>query len=96
MRMSPSQQSTPSQEREYDEDITSLHLEGSTSMQGPMTRARARRLGQKVNSFLRHINYLITEPMILPNDFCLLITCNGVSEEDAMGDNGMLEVNELS
>jgi hypothetical protein len=69
-------------------------------MQGPMiglmTHSRARHLGQKVNSFLSHINYLITEPMILPIDFCLLITCDGVSEEDAMGDNGMLEANELS
>jgi hypothetical protein len=49
-----------------------------------------------VNSFLSHINYLITGSMILPNDFCLLITCDIVSEEDAMGDSGMLEANELS
>jgi hypothetical protein len=49
-----------------------------------------------VNLFLSHINYLITKPMILPNDFYLLITCDSISEEDAMGDNGMLEANELS
>jgi hypothetical protein len=44
----PESRSTPSQEREYDEDITSLHQEDSTSMQGPMTHAHARRLGQKM------------------------------------------------
>lgn len=65
-------------------DIASTHITPASniSTKEPMTQARARRLGQQVNSFLGLINYLIMEQMILSNDCCLLVsTCERTDGE---------------
>ena len=64
---------TPIQEGEDDEDITSSEVptDPSTVMQGPMTRARKRQLNLEVNSFLSDTFYTF-ENRLLPNDVILL------------------------
>jgi hypothetical protein len=62
------------QEREDDADIPSNRVvtqvdEHNTPIninQGPITRSRAKKLHQEVNSFLAKINFIISENVILP------------------------------
>jgi hypothetical protein len=64
---------TPIQEGEDDEDITSSEVpaDPSTVMQGPMTRARKRQLNLEVSSFLSDTFHTF-ENRLLPNDAILL------------------------
>ena len=41
-------------------------------LQGPMTRARARRLNLEVSSFLRSLLYVSFENGLLPNYYCMI------------------------
>jgi hypothetical protein len=72
---------TPLQEREDDEDITTAHIHNnpSSSIEGPITRARARQLNLEVSSFLStHSSNL--ENRLLSYE-CLLISNQGDDQD---------------
>ena len=79
---------TPFQEGEDDEDITSLEAPADlpTIMQGPMTRARMRQLNLEVSSFLND-HFHTFENRLLPNDVILLRNI-GEGQEGLRGRGG--------
>jgi hypothetical protein len=56
-------------------------------IQGPITRSRAKKLQQEVNSFLVKINFKIYENVILPES-CTLVVLRNIHEEDGTNKYG--------
>jgi hypothetical protein len=78
---------TPLQEGEDDEDITPMDTHNTPpnlDLQGPMTRARARRLNLEVSSFLRSSLYVTFENGLLPNDYFMIR--NHGEDQEMMGE----------
>ena len=78
---------TPLQEGEDDEDITPMDTHNTPpnlDLQGPMTRARARRLNLEVSSFLRSSLYVTFETGLLPNDYFMIR--NHGEDQEMMGE----------
>jgi len=72
---------TPFQEWEDDEDIPKLHASSSINHppsnikdtnQGPLTRSRAKKLQEQVNSFLTDYNFNTSKNVILPKSSILM------------------------
>ena len=85
---------TPIQEGEDDEDITSTDMNtplaaAMNDVQGPITRARARQLNYQVNSFLG-VNNISTENPILPKTCDFLVLRNHGEEEPTHGKRNTL------
>ncbi|KAK3136654.1 hypothetical protein QOZ80_5BG0440310 [Eleusine coracana subsp. coracana] len=78
---------TPFQEGEDDEDITpkdTCNTPPILDLQGPMTRAHARRLNLEVSSFLHSSLYVTFENGLLPNDY--IIIRNHGEDQEMMGE----------
>jgi hypothetical protein len=56
-------------------------------IQGPITRFRAKKLQQEVNSFRAKINFKIYENVILPKS-CTLVVLRNIHEEDGTTKHG--------
>jgi len=73
---------TPFQEGEDDEDIPIVHATSSMNRpssnikdtnQGPLTRSRAKKLQEQVNSFLTDYNFNTSKNVILPKCSTLML-----------------------
>jgi len=82
---------TPFQEWEDDEDIPKLHASSSINHppsnikdtnQGPLTRSRAKKLQDQVNSFLTDFNFNTSKYVILPKCSTLVVLRYIHQEED--------------
>ena len=76
---------TPFQEGEDDEDIPTMHASSSPkdTNQGPLTRSRAKKLQEQVNSFITNCNFNTSENVILPK--CPILMMLRFTHEDVEG-----------
>jgi len=78
---------TPFREGKNVEDIPAMHAYSSSNAthQCPLTRSRAKKLQEQVNSFLSNCNFHTNENYILPK-CCILIVLRYVEEKKDKSD----------
>ena len=69
----------------FDEDIPAMHASSSPkdTNQGPLTRSRAKKLQEQVNSFLTDCNFDTSKNVILPK--CSILVLLRFTHEDVIG-----------
>jgi len=75
---------TPFQEGENDEEISAMHAHSSPNAthQVPLTRSRAKKLQEQMNSFLSDCNFHTSENVILPKCSILVVLKNIFEEKE--------------